>query len=98
MRDATDEYFSGEDVFGQWLDDDCDVEIGNDWKWEKVGDLFTAWTVYAARANEEPGTIKAFSEKVQARGFSKCTKGKAKTRAFSGIRLKRKNVNDINGS
>ena len=98
VRDATDEYFSGEDVFGQWLDDECDVEIDNNFKWESVGELFTAWTAYATRANEQPGTIKGFSELMQVRGFSKCTKGNAKTRAFGGIRLNRRNINDIIGS
>jgi len=96
VRDATDEYFSSEDVFGQWLDDGYDFEIGNDWKWESVSALFTAWTAYATQANEEPGTIKAFSEQMQARGFTPCRKGHAKTRAFAGIRSKRKNGNDIN--
>ena len=96
VHDATAEYFSGEDVFGQWLDDACDVDIGNDFKWDKVGDLFTAWTAYATQANEQPGTIKAFSEQMQARGFTKRRKGHDMTRAFSGIRLKRKNVNDFN--
>lgn len=98
VRDATDEYFSGEDVFGQWLDDECDVEIGNDWKWETVGGLFTAWTAYATQANEEPGTIKGFSEQMQARGFTQCRKGHDRTRAFSGIRFKRKIINDVNDS
>ena len=96
VRDATDEYFSGEDVFGQWLDDEFDVEIGNDWKWEGVGALFTVWTAYATQANEEPGTIKAFSEQMQARGFTQCRKGHDRTRAFSGIRFKRKTVDDVN--
>ena len=98
VRDATDEYFSGEDVFGQWLDDECDVEIGNDWKWETVGGLFTAWTAYAMQANEEPGTIKGFSEQMQARGFTQCRKGHDRTRAFGGIWFKRKIINDVNDS
>lgn len=96
VRDATDEYFSGEDVFGQWLDDQCEVEIDNNWKWESVRELFTAWTAYATQANEQPGTIKGFSELMQARGFSKCTKGNAKTRGFSGIQFKRKTIHDVN--
>jgi putative DNA primase/helicase len=97
VRDATDEYFSGEDVFGQWLDDQCDVDIGNDWKWESVGALFTAWTAYATQSNDQPGTAKGFSEQMQARGFTPCRKGNARTRAFSGIRLiRRGNANDIN--
>ena len=97
VRDATDAYFSSEDIFGQWLDDACDAEVGNAYKWEAVGVLFAAWTAYANRANEEPGSIKAFSEQMQARGYAACQKGNAKTRSLSGVRLRPENVNDYSG-
>jgi putative DNA primase/helicase len=96
VRDATAEYFAGEDLFGQWIEDDCDAEIGNEWKWEPVGALFDGWSAFALGAKEKPGTKKAFSEQMQARGFVRRTKGHAKIRGFAGIRLKPKNTNDYN--
>jgi len=96
VRAATADYFSGEDLFGQWLADECDTEIGNAWKWEPTGALFAAWSAYATRANEKPGSAKAFSEQMQARGFASVKKGHARTRSFEGIELKRKNTNENN--
>ena len=96
VRNATADYFSGEDLFGQWLDDECDTEIGNIWKWETVRRLFEAWSAYATRGNEQSGTIKALSEELQTRGFEKCKKGHAKNRSFSGIQLVRKTFNENN--
>ncbi len=85
---ATDDYFAAEDVFGQWLEDECDVEVGNLHKWEAAGKLFKAWAAYAKRGGDEPGSQKAFAETMQNRGFTKDRKGKAGTRVFAGIRLK----------
>jgi putative DNA primase/helicase len=90
VLDATNSYFEAEDLFGQWLEEDCDVEPDNEFKWESVGMLFEAWSGYASRVNENPGSVKAFSELMQARNFHKCAKGHAKTRSFAGIRLKHK--------
>ena len=85
---ATAAYLEGEDLFGQWLADDCDAEPGNPWKWEAVGLLFEAWTTYATRAAEKPGSKKAFSQALQNRVFTSSEQGHAKVRAFTGIRLK----------
>ena len=41
---ATAAYLEGEDLFGQWLADECDAEPGNAWKWEAVGQLFDSWS------------------------------------------------------
>jgi putative DNA primase/helicase len=90
VRSATDEYLEGEDLFGQWLADECDAEPGNAWKWETTGALFDAWSSYASRAGERAGSKKAFSQTMQNRRFSPCFQGRAKTRSFSGVRLKPK--------
>jgi putative DNA primase/helicase len=85
---ATDQYFSDQDLFGQWLDEECDAEPGNDWKWEATAKLFAAWSAYAQRAGEKPGSKKAFSENMQRRNFHACRKERGTLRAFSGIRLR----------
>ncbi|MCC2662284.1 MAG: hypothetical protein K0S35_206, partial [Geminicoccaceae bacterium] len=50
---ATAAYLESEDLFGQWLADECDAEPGNSWKWEATGQLFDAWSDYAIRAGEK---------------------------------------------
>ena len=50
---ATDTYFSDQDLFGQWLDEMCDAEVGNTYKTEKSTDLFVSWKDFAQRAGDE---------------------------------------------
>jgi putative DNA primase/helicase len=84
--EATNEYFSAQDLFGQWLDDECDVEPGNTYKTEASADLFASWRAYAERAGEQPGTQKSFAENMQTRGLERFrTKS---FRGFRGIRLR----------
>jgi putative DNA primase/helicase len=88
VRSATAAYLESEDLFGQWLVDECDAEPGNSAKWEPVGVLFGAWSLYAGRAGEKPGSKKAFSEAMQGRGFVPFQQGHANTRCLRGVRLK----------
>jgi putative DNA primase/helicase len=82
---ATNDYFNNEDSLGQWLEDECDVDVGNDRKWDKVSNLFDSWTEYIEANGEKPGSKMAFSEALTGRGFIACKK--AQVRAFSGIQL-----------
>jgi putative DNA primase/helicase len=90
VTDATAEYFAAEDSFGQWLEDACDVDVGNKYKSEPVGDLFASWTSHAAGAGIAPGSAKAFSELLINRGMTFARKGKERTRSYEGIELKNK--------
>lgn len=91
VTDATAEYFAAEDGFGQWLEDECDVDIGNNYKWEAVGELFASWTAYATQAGNQPGSAKAFAEMLANRGLTFVRKGKERTRAYEGVQLKKVN-------
>jgi putative DNA primase/helicase len=90
VTDATAEYFAAEDGFGQWLEDECDVDIGNNYKWEAVGELFASWSTYCTTAGNVPGSAKAFAEMLANRGMTFVRKGKGRTRSYEGIRLKPK--------
>jgi len=85
---ATEDYFSGEDSFVQWLEDKCDVEHVNEHKTAAVGDLYASWSTYCRDNGDEPGSKKAFSEEMENHGFERTTVGHAKTRSFKGILLK----------
>ena len=52
---ATDEYFDEQNVFGQWLAERCDVEVGNDSKTEKSSALYASWSAFARAAGIDPG-------------------------------------------
>jgi putative DNA primase/helicase len=69
VRETTDTYFSDQDVFSQWLGEECDVEPGNTWKRETSADLFAGWQRYAERAGESPGSRKSFADQMRSRGL-----------------------------
>jgi len=92
VRLATEDYFEAEDMLGQWLEEQCDVEPDNEFKWEPVADLFRSWSAFAILGGDQAGSKKSFSEDMQNRGFRRCKK--AKQRCLSGVRLDPKNGGD----
>jgi putative DNA primase/helicase len=84
---ATEEYFADQDLFSQWIEDECDAEPGNRWKSERSGDLFAAWAAYAKRAGEDPGSKVAFADELKEREFVR-DRGHGGVRLYKGIRLK----------
>ena len=87
IMDATTSYFADQDVFGSWLNEDCDVEPGNIWKSQMSAELFAAWQTYARNAGESAGTRKTFSDQLQRHGVE-VHKGTGGTRTYRGIRLR----------
>ncbi|MGA2637287.1 hypothetical protein [Methylocella sp.] len=85
---ATADYFTAQDLLGQWLDERCDCEPGNAYKTAASGEAFSDWVTYAKAAGESPGSQKSFSENLTKRGFIKDRGGHNRTRMFVGIRLK----------
>ncbi|GEO13800.1 phage/plasmid primase, P4 family [Microvirga aerophila] len=89
---ATQSYFEDQDLFRQWLDDECDVDPGTSYKWERSADLFASWSAYAKAAGEHPGSLKNFGPAMIRHGMQPYrTK---RLRGWSGIRLK---VSSISG-
>lgn len=84
----TDAYFSDQDLIGQWLEDECDFEPGNDYKWASVAELFSSWTSYAMKAGERAGSKKSFHENMISRSLVACRKDRNTVRAFEGVRLR----------
>jgi len=87
VRVATDAYFSDQDLMGQWIEDCCNVSLGEQRCWDISAELFDSWTEYVVKAGEEPGSKKAFGQSLQRRGFEphRFTGG---IRGFYFIRLK----------
>jgi putative DNA primase/helicase len=88
VAEATDVYFSEQDTFGHWLEEECECEPSNPKTFKKAGQslLFTSWRVFAMNAGEDPGDAKAFKQNMQRRGFEYYRTNAS--RGFKGVELK----------
>ena len=82
---ATAEYFEDQDVMSQWLASECDLDIGNTYKYERVIDLFNSWNRYSKDAGLPPSSIKGFSQKLLNRGLTRTVTKTGKR--FHGVSL-----------
>jgi putative DNA primase/helicase len=81
--EATQAYFDDQDLFGQWLEECC--EIGKH-KFEATSRLYSSWKDYAERSGETPGSAKAFSANMLKHEFR--PDRNMSERLFRGISLK----------
>jgi putative DNA primase/helicase len=83
--EATEQYFSDQEVFKHWLAEECMCEPGNmDWS-TASSVLFKSYGDYAKAAGNKLGTKSTFKENMIAAGFKFHRSTKA--REFFGIRL-----------
>jgi putative DNA primase/helicase len=87
VQAATEGYFSDQDVFGQWLEDSCDVRPTDPRTWDTAAALFESWSDYSQKAGEKPGSRKAFAQQMQRRGLDP-GKGTGGIRIVRCVRLK----------
>ena len=81
---ATESYFGDEDIFGQWLEDLCDLGPALS---ESAKALFTSWCRYAEQANVRPGNTKTFAGRLEAAGFVAGNSRARGGRFWAGIQL-----------
>lgn len=88
VADATDAYFSEQDTFGHWLEEECLLDPNNERTVLKAlaSVLFASWKVFALNAGEDPGDAKAFKQQMQRKGFEPYRN--AMSRGFKGIEMK----------
>jgi putative DNA primase/helicase len=86
VQAATKDYFDDQDMLGQWIEEQCDVEIGTNRLWERSGDLYDSWNAFSSEAGESSITKTAFGSAMKKRGF-KAEKIQG-ARGFRYIRLK----------
>ena len=83
---ATEAYFAGQDMIGQWLEDCCDAKPGDQTKTATAKVLFKSWSDYAKEAGETAGSRKSFAAQLDRRGFIRI---RSKTeRSWQGICLR----------
>jgi putative DNA primase/helicase len=83
--EATEQYFSDQHVFQQWLEDECVCEPGNVDRSTASSVLFRSYSDYAKAAGSKPGTASTFKENMIAAGFKFYRSSKA--REFIGVSL-----------
>jgi putative DNA primase/helicase len=90
VSEATESYLAAEDALARWIEDRCVKGANNR---EATSALFADWQQWAS-TNEEPcGSLKRFSEHLEARGFTRTRTNAA--RGFQGIGLRREAVTDV---
>jgi putative DNA primase/helicase len=83
---ATAEYFEDQDLMSKWLEDECDADPGNEFKWEPIAVLFKSWSDYCQAAGEKVSNSKSLGTQLVRRDFVACRKdGK---RSYAGLRLR----------
>lgn len=88
VTEATAEYFSDQDLFRHWLEEECICEPGNIDRSASSSSLFKSWSDYAKGAGHKPGTTSTFKDNLTTAGF-RFYRGE-KAREFFGISLRPK--------
>lgn len=82
---ATTDYFEEQDLFGQWLEEFC--ELAPEYR-AGTNELFHNWSLFADEANEDVGSVKGFGDMMTKRGFAPGRDSKGKRLRFrQGLRL-----------
>ena len=84
VTEATEDYFSDQDIHQQWLDD-CTEDAGPH-AFTPVGQLFGSWKQWCDERNMKPGSTNAFSDALVDKGFSR--KRLSGGRGFRNLSLK----------
>ena len=79
---ATAAYIEAEDALAAWIEERC--ERGHD-AWGAISGLFADWKAWAERTGEYVGTMRRFSQSLEARGFLPSRKMTA--RGFAGLKI-----------
>ncbi len=61
VTQATADYFAEQDVFGQWIEERCELRQGS---YEPLSLLFADWSAFATEAKEEPGSKKSMGARL----------------------------------
>jgi putative DNA primase/helicase len=88
VTEATTRYFDEQNIFGQWLQEWCEVDLKNGDLIERTVDLFASWSLFAKSHGEMPGTQATFNENLRFRGFEPGQIRSLGTKGCRFIRLK----------
>lgn len=86
VRDATDEYFRGQDTVGEWLED-CTQDRG-ELAFTRMTALFSSWKEWCEERNHRPGSARALSGMLEDRGYEKRRESHTGQRGFARIAVR----------
>jgi P4 family phage/plasmid primase-like protien len=88
VTEATASYFEDQDVLQHWIDECCQVGATN---YDTRAALYESWEKWAKANGEQPGSAKAFTQKMVRAGFRPVdhTPGNHVKRGFAGIYVTR---------
>lgn len=70
VKEATTRYFDEQDLFGHWLEEDCDIDHEGKYEWlSSSSGMFEKWVAYAKAAGESPGNTKTFASSMRCHGL-----------------------------
>jgi putative DNA primase/helicase len=85
---ATSGYFDDQNVFGEWLIECCDFELGNPALSESNSKLFQSWNGFAQSQGTEVGNQRTFNDRLRRLGLEPGQLKHLRTKGCRGIRLK----------
>jgi putative DNA primase/helicase len=86
---ATEEYFSDQEVFPRWLEEECITHRGQGATISATSSvLFRSWSEYARSLGAKPGTQADFKESMRREGFT--YRHRNNKREFIGVQIKPK--------
>jgi putative DNA primase/helicase len=90
VMDSTEEYFSSQNTFQEFLDDKCEILINDRNFNENSNDLFRSWCNFAMTNHIRQGNMANFRENLEKFGikYTKNLPNKHGVRGFIGIKLK----------
>jgi len=86
---ATADYFADQDLFGQWLEECCEVDQGNQYKHETIADLYKSHSAFIIDRGELPLTRKAWGGQMRKHHFIAGNSRSKGGRFYEGISLLR---------
>jgi putative DNA primase/helicase len=86
---ATEEYFSDQDLFEHWMEEECRCDANNRHLFGASSELFKSWKEFALAAGHPPGTRQSFGGQMARHGF-RHNRTRNYGRHFVGIQLKPK--------
>jgi len=84
---ATDEYFSEQDVFGQWFEERCEETPG---RFDACAKFYADWVAFSKAHGEEPGSLKSFGTNMGKRGYKSSARRDLGVvgKVYSGVALR----------
>lgn len=87
VQDATSQHLIDEDAIGRFISERCDLGDMHKDHFEEVGELFDSWCEWCERNGEYKGSMKRFSQDLEARKLEKCKQPSSRRSCFRGIKL-----------